>query len=589
MYHQDPYDDSIVIDGWEKGIADSPFQGIADMRNVNIISVPGEASVGFATTSITLPTASGSVTDSSASNDTLTLSVAVQEGSCLVFSGGSLPTGVTAGTKYIVGCVGGTPSTVVHVFTTYANYLTGPSTGYQNITTDGGTGTFVSVDMNVPTSRAILQSSQSVYIADKNGRVWGPNPFNTSYYVYLLGTDSTTTTNANGLGLCVYRGYLFSFRNALIDYMNLTSGAWTYAWQTMNTGGGVANSHYAYLATDDVVYYCDAAYIGSFFQKAGSTFDPSNSATYTWAQKALALPSDEIANCLAELGTNLLVGGQKNIIYPWNRIATSFTYPILLADSFIQRMQTVNTNTYILAGQRGRIYITNGSQANLYKKLPDHMSGTVEPFFQWGDLGYNRNQIYFGVQCKSGLDGSAINQYGGLWAIDLDTEAVRLVAKLSYGTYAGRVTVIAPQFSTIAGIPPFPPFSTQTMVIGWDSGASTYGIDAYGTTPYTGSQATIDTDLIPIGTFDRPKDFSRIEFKLTRPLVANESITVKYRLIFNTADTGYTTILTDSTTGDYSLSGPINFKNAQWVQFQIVLNSTASSPSLVRLKEIRIR
>lgn len=575
MYRFDPYDQSIVIDGFENGVADSPYAGISDMRNVNIISVPGEGSVNFSTTAATMPSVSGTVTGASDSADTVTIAGAtLYNGMCLVFTGGSLPTGVTAATKYLIKVV--TPTTI-RIYTTYANYV---ANSFVNIGSDVGTGTFASLDMGKPTNRF------SNYIIDSNGRVWA-DKFGT-YYGYLLGVDATTTTNANGNGIAVYRGYVFAFRNALIDYMLISTGVWTYAWQTMNTAAGVSNPHYAYLGQDDVIYYCDAAYVGSFFQKPLTTFDPGNTATYTWNQDALAIPSNDIANCLAELGVNLLVGGQQNAIYPWNRTSTSFSYPILLAESFIQRMVTVNTNTYILAGARGRVYITNGSQATLFKKIPDHISGTIEPFFQWGDLASNRNQIYFGVLAKTNA-GAANSQYGGVWAIDLDSKALRLTNKLSYGTYAGLATVVTFGDPGTVGNPPFPPVSSGNgLTIGWDSGASTYGIDVPSSDPYTSSQTTIDSDLIPIGTYDKPRDLTRIEYKLSKPLVSGESITIKYRLIFNTSDTGYTTVLTDSTAGNYSLSGPINFKNAQWVQFQVVLNSTTSTPSYVRLKNIRI-
>jgi hypothetical protein len=42
--------DEIVIDGWEKGIAPSPFEGISDMRVANINNVPGTVGVGFTIT-----------------------------------------------------------------------------------------------------------------------------------------------------------------------------------------------------------------------------------------------------------------------------------------------------------------------------------------------------------------------------------------------------------------------------------------------------------------------------------------------------------------------------------------------------------
>jgi len=45
----------IVIDGWELGIAASPHKGIANLRNVNIRSVPGEVAVNFKTSALTKP------------------------------------------------------------------------------------------------------------------------------------------------------------------------------------------------------------------------------------------------------------------------------------------------------------------------------------------------------------------------------------------------------------------------------------------------------------------------------------------------------------------------------------------------------
>lgn len=591
-YHIDSYDNSLVIDGFDQGIADSPYLGLADIRNLNINSIPGETFVNYAMTNVTpSATTAGNVTSADATANTVTVTVttgALVNGQVLVFSGAGLAgSGITAGTKYMIGNLSGS---TFQIFVSFATYTSNTPVDI----TATATGTYTQVIMGRPTQRFYNKVTDTYYIIDANGRVWQVYTDATAP-IYLLGNDTTTTTNASGNGIAAYRGYLFAFRNALIDYMVISTGAWTYGWQTMNTGGSTANSHYAHLGQDDVIYYCDGAFVGSFFQKAGATFDPSNSATYTWAQQALALPSNDIAQCLAELGINLLVGGQLNAIYPWNRVATSFTYPILLAENFIQRMVTVNTNTYILAGQRGKIYITNGSQASLFKKVPDHISNTPDPFYQWGDLASVRNQLYFGILAKSILTQVEIPEYGGLWSIDLDTKAIRLSNQLSYGTYAGIACVILPILPTPTGNPPYPGIARGlSLLTGWDSSASTYGIDRSSSSPYTGSQARFDSDLIPIGTYDKPRDFTRIEYKLTQALVSGESITIKYRLLFDVSDqttpaiNTYTTVLTDSTAGNYSLSGPINFKNAQWVQFQVVTNSTGSSPSFVRLKEIRV-
>ncbi len=229
-------------------------------------------------------------------------------------------------------------------------------------------------------------------------------------------------------------------------------------------------------------------------------------------------------------------------------------------------------------GNRGRIYVTNGSQVQLYKKVPDHISGTVEPYFTWGGATSARNQLYFSLTATNNT-GTAINQYGGIWAIDVDTGALRMTNKLSYDTYAGYATamIAQPQTGTPAG---------SGMYFGWIDGAGAFGIDQTSSNPYTGSQTTIDFDLIPIGTYQQPKNFNRIEFKLTKPLVANESVVLNYRLNFSAT---YEAIPITSVVGQFSANGPINFENAQWLQIQAVQNSTTSSPSYVRLKEIRIK
>lgn len=580
-YHLDPYDNALVIDGFQKGIADNPYDGIADMRNVNIISVPGEASVNFSTVQASLNAISGNITSTDGSGDTATtnvdLSVDGSSGMAVTFTGLD-SVGIVTGTVYWAGTF-----TSFRTFKLYTNPNLQPA-NLLNIT-GNSTGTFATVNMGKPVGSTYYKTTDRYFIIDSNGRVW---EYNSSGWRFM---GNTVTSNvSNGNGIIAWRGYLFVFTNNKIDYMLLSGNTWTAGWKTLNTASGVNNSHYALIGQDDVIYYCDGTYLGSILKKTNGppdtiVFDPADTATYTWSQQALGLPSTDIAQCLAELGVNLLIGGQKNAIYPWNRVATSFTYPILLAENFVSKMVTVNTNTYALVGNRGRIYITNGSQAQLFKKIPDHISGTVEPYYQWGDLTSVKNQIYFGVKATDNA-GVAINTYGGVWAIDLDDESIRMTNKLSYGTYAGLATVIQPLFISPSSFTP-----GTGLYIGWDSGNSTFGMDSSSSSPYTSSQASIDTDLVPIGTFNKPRDFAGIEYRLSKPMVNGESISVYYRKDFSQS---YTLIFTDTATATYlpfSKFNSVNFANAQWVQFQIVLNSVdpaVRTPSYVRLRQIRI-
>lgn len=595
-FHFDPYDKSLVVDGFENGIADSPFNGISDMRNVNIVSVPGEASVNFATTKVSAPAFTNvSVTSADAGADTITFTSTptLETGQAVVFTGASLPAGIVAGTIY---WVLKTSNTTAQLYTSYA------FSAVLNIT-GTGTGTFSTVNMNKPKHYTKDTSRNTYWMVDQLGQVWSNTNLTSSNYWTFTGNRVPGSSFTNGNGIGYYQassgiGFIFVLHNSSIDYTRSegTLVSWNYQWnpttgtlvgysatptQRLNSALGTSTIHETLVGQDNVFYYCDGNYVGSFFEKVDGPpstiiFNPLDTATYTWNKAALALPKIDTAQCLAELGINLMIGGIRNAIYPWDRVSTSFNYPILLAEFNVAKMITVNTNTFVFAGNRGRVYITNGSNAQLYKKVPDHISGTVEPYYTWGGVASNKNQLYFSMSVTTNGQ-VAIAQYGGLWAIDLDTKAIRLVNKFSYGTYLGYASAIIANTEIVSG---------TGFFAGWDDGASGYGMDTSSASPYTGSEATIDSDLIPIGTFDKARDFTRVEYRLTKPMVSGESVVLKYRLDFSQS---YTTIITDSTAGNFSLSGNVNFKNAQWLQLQAVINSTASSPSYTRLKEFRIK
>lgn len=591
----------IVIDGWENGIADSPYQGISDIRNMNLISVPKEASVNFATTqNSALSITTGVVASASAGGDTINYVGTVgtpTSGMAIVFAGGSLPSGITAGTQAATSDTNVYWISNIDINAQTFKVYTNPGLSSLVDITSSGTGTFTTIDMGQPRFSATTSASVQ-YIVDHNGRVWYSNG---TTWIFV---NNTTRANANGNGLVYYQasngtGYLFVFRNALIDYMPTASiGTWTYGWKTLNTAAGTPNSHQAIVGFDNVVYYCDANYIGRFFEVINGPpqtnyFDPTSAGTYTFSSQAVAISAIEIAQCVAELGNLIIIAGTRNLLYPWDRIKTNCNYPVFIADTFglvsmgaangtalklnLPRILTINTNAYIFMGVRGRIYITNGTQAQLYKKLPDHLSGTIEPYYTWGGVGFNKNQLYFGVIVTT--NGAATNSnYGGLWAIDLDTKALRIVNQLSYGSYAGFCTLIIPLTGTAT--------AGSGFYVGWDSGSSTYGMDISSGTSYTNYQSYIDTDNIPIGTLLKPTTSNNLEWKLATPLVSGEGIKISYRLKFSDS---FTLIWENTTVGAFSDYQAVNFQNAQWVQFRIETKSTASSPSYVRLTELRLR
>lgn len=613
MYKIEKGTNDIIINGWEQGIAPSPYEGLADMKNANIISVPGEVSVQFATIPISQPTGvaghGGNVISANAGADTVTISLttgsAFDSGSALIFAGAGLAgSGIVAGTVYWAIFVS---TAVYQLYTDYA------LTSLLNIT-GNATGTWGTID--VATGKYFVYDNilDVTFMVDSAGQVWS-NARVTTTNSYWTFTGNKPNNYSNGQGLVYYRSsngkqYLFVFSNSSIDYTEIVqtgiviSLSWVYQWapatgtvgiwsatpaQVLKAAAGVAlnDSHEALLAPDNRVYYCDTNYIGRWYQTDSAVpFIPTTLATYTFDNTPL-LPFNDAALCLSFLGTNLMVGGSKNVIYPWDRFSTNFNYPILVAEFFIKKMITVNTNTFIFAGDRGRIYVTNGSQAQLYKKVPDDISGTVEPHFFWGGVCANRNQLYFSF-FVTGNDNqntpASMLQYGGIWGIDLDTKAIRLVNKLNhnapgpYWGYASALTTVNPLSS-----------SGTNLFAAWNSQAATTGIDTSSSVPYTNGETTIDSDLIPIGTFLKPTTNGRVEFKLIVPLVSGESIKLQYRQAFSDSFTDISTTTLFNTAGVYSgVYQNVPFQNSQWLQIRAVLTSTATNPSFVRLKEIRI-
>lgn len=322
-------------------------------------------------------------------------------------------------------------------------------------------------------------------------------------------------------------------------------------------------------------------------------FNPTVSASYVWNKYALQLPTFETAQCLAELGTNLMVGGATNNVYPWDRSSTtattsttsSFFYPLLLPENNVVQMVTVNNMLFIFAGYKGNVYITNGSSAQLALTVPDYVTGQNEPVFTWGATMYLRGRVWFSIQASN---------CGGIWSFTPTLNQVsigqdvgvqlHLENQNSNGTYSGLATVLIPAaLQTLAG----PQYWSGTF-----NGTSTYEIDNSGTGP-AHSPGLIETDAIPTGTMLDKTSFKQVEYKLSTALVAGESVQLYYRqdLGFNAngAWISLGTVINEPTADPLSGYFVANFENTQWLQIRAILTGTDSSPTFNRLREIRLR
>lgn len=473
------------------------------------------------------------------------------------------------------------------------------------------TGTFAVPSMSNPVDKAYYQYYSgntaaplyATFLIDDNGNCWymnnsastgtgGTIAANSLQYAGNVG-HATSGTNAD-FGIFAWNGYLFSIIGRTIGYISLTNllgtagpiGAWNNSWKTDLTY--TQYQHQSLPATDDAVYICNAGTLASLIEITGQVFDPTNTATYSYNTSALVLPTYDYAQSIAQLGTLLLVGGVLAYIYPWDRTSTSFSYPLICADTGIKRIASTNSNAYVFAGQRGRIYITNGQQIQLYKKIPDSISGNPEPYYPWQDAIYERNKLYFTFTATDN-SGNALSTMGGIWSLGIDSGQTVIALptagslfgsnQLSYGTYGGSCPVI---FSIQKNNP-----LGYGIGAAWVNGAST-GVDVSSSAPYTGTQTYIDTDIIPIGTYYEQTTNRQLEYKVSKPLVAGESVSIAWR--GNLTDS-FTNVPLYEGGGVGQVSGAykVNFQKQQWVQFRITLTSTATTPTYTRLTNIILR
>lgn len=598
----------IVISGFNQGIADSPYDGIADIRNIDINSMPTEAFVNFKMAAATKPPVMDAVAYT-AQNSGDTITIASTTGlyvGCAIKLANNTAGGLSNGVVYYVFNI---------TATTFQIRLAPASGSAINISSDG-TGDLTTYQYGnqrgvssgvCPVSYFVdrtgeLAGSNAIYLMDRSNYAWvilpadqGSITANTLIFLGNIGGVGASVSTASAIA--VWNDYIFIFGTTTqgTDVGDLSdiwvsagpAATWSYTWQSPDCQSTANRIGLIVSQEDGNIYFTSSTGIGSLIETPGDVFDPTDPVSYTLESDAISLPTTDGSVCLAELGSFILIGGRNSLVYVWDKVSLGFNTILNISDTFITNIVAVSQNAYVFAGTRGRIYITNGSSINLYKKIPDYVTGTVNPYIRWRDANFNRDQLYFTFSATSN-SGSDLTTVNGAWAIDLNTDALRLLNKITESGYsgsAGMVVEMPASSSTTWGNRPV----GSGLVIGWNV-STTYGVDVSSSEPYSSFESFIDTEFIPVGTFLKPFSPSQIEWKTAVPLGGNgtsESIRISYRLNLSSSFTVINT--STSTTGLISDLYKVNFQKAQWIQLRIEMSSNSTTPTYNRLTEVRIR
>lgn len=570
----------IVWNNFGAGIADSPHLGNALIRNADIESFPGAVKVSKKPQNY-FPTITTQTFTANAGTDICTTVGGVEAsnnefgGAAVYFTTtGTLPAGITTGTVYFLIKVS---NTTFKVATSYQNSV-GSSAGTAIDITDTGTGTHTINQIGIGTINWIVNDPRNSYkyFLSSNGRTWFVPSGTTAYLLLNSAIESVagSLTNASGNGLAIHpfssttATYLFVFRNNAIDVINVFGNteiealSWTNGWQTMNTGTGTANGHHAIVAQDNFIYFCDDRYVGYIKEASGATFAPGTGATYLYEKSALDLPSREIAQCLEELGTILLIGGNTyNKIYPWDRVSDSFNLPIEVPEYNIKRLKNIGGTVYILAGSWGNIYITQGTYARPFKKIPIHLTNngysiSANPI-TWGGVAATNNALIFGV-------GGTTSGSSGVYKLYEDG---RLVHDNTPSTGSANVVGLWAQ--------------NDFYIMGYSGGADNFQL----LSQYSNFETVLQSPFYKVANGTEKGAFHDIEIVIAKIQSSSYSVKVSYRVdtLASFTQIGSTQSFTSADTSTIKTIEDIGLTDLENVQFQV---ETSGSIELVELRFI---
>ncbi len=615
----------IIIDGWENGMANSPEDGIADMRNVITDIIPGVAMCNY---NLVAASASGSSTftvdtsGNSLGNFPNGINLNIANGTAFtVTTTGTLPAPLAAATTYYIGIY--TQNALNYSFAVYSD----AALASRVIMTTTGTGvqTLLVTTPGAMTEYAVNPLTGYIYIGDSLGRIWSnetPMSFSTLNRVIdfslikEFGTAGAGSTANAITGMSIFKNYLVAAMSTILSFYGpLTTAVSGRSWQnlTVNSALSGAGQHLKYFQSNQYLYFCNGVLgandyqIGSINQLDGTTFNPGDINTYNLNRKALLLPETEIASWLEEQGGFLMIGtSTSNYIYPWDRFSVLFETPIILPEAVTQKMININRVLYIFCGFRGNIYYTLGTTAQLLLTFPrvNMTSTAITETILWGGVMSQGDHLVFGAQGGS-------TEYSGVYQVNLNTGAlvnpitgsIVMLNQNSNGTTASN-TVLIPytsprvlqgnsnllnlQYSYSNGI---------QYICGWVNTAGTVGgidklafptADNPNTAPsfYSNYETFVVSDLIPMGSAIEPITITQVEAKLDSPLVSGEKFRVSMRSNLNTS---FTTLFEQTAVGAVDgLSTTISVQNMKWIQLKCEMQSV-SGGSFVRLKQLMIQ
>lgn len=429
--------------------------------------------------------------------------------------------------------------------------------------------------------RAMVQNANALYLVDDERKVYTDK---TAEWVQITGAKDEAKWNC-----VIWKDYLIVCGSSSIEAYGPLSGS--ASWTTLSgvSFAGVGGGRPILLAKNDKIYFGhNFNNLASLEENTGQTFAPGNGNTWTYTQLALDLPIYHNTVAIAELGEKILVATNNSVtgmgvIFPWNMTNTTYSDPIVVGNEKIHSTITVGNRVYILAGEAGNIYYTDGVNLIWQARLPQSVLGhslTQEVLIEPNAVVFLNNKIYFAT---SGYGNCA---FGAVWSFDPRNKAVNIEKIISTGnTSTAHIGALATYANTAGG--------RERLAIGWEDGTA-QGVDYESSNRrYTSYTAYATSPFYKVGTARKRRSFEYLEAQLAKVLASGEGVQIKYRTSQATTWANATTLATFTTANkqlftnieDPTIKMPSEIST---IQFQIALTTPANADSTPELLSLII-
>jgi len=412
---------ALVIDGWENGIADSPYLGIASMKNVNCSWLPGATYVNYKRKPVTLSGTMGIPKFYTQSPGTSpTYYILDDKGQVWVSSSSSswaLLTGnhtassglgygiayykdylFVFGTNYVDVCGNGTGPGGI----TSSNWANNGSSGYYFINISGRSiasapiaptnATFTAAPAVAAVSGTLSsnwsgttgtylitfsdgEQSYGVFTNSSTAVTWTTPLANAVTTAIVVSSPTLTLSSAwdypSGIYQVVLGAGLQTVQGTFINGQTSISIVPGVSISTMSTTIDIRLftntspvNHMALVAINDVLYFCNGNTIGSISvppYNLAAVFKTSDFSTQYVGFSSLTLRTTDRAVWLTELNQNLLIA-VKDYIYAWDKTTT-------LVAGFPTQVFTaapINEQPSRMINILNNVYIFAGQKGNIY-------------------------------------------------------------------------------------------------------------------------------------------------------------------------------------------------------------------------------